>query len=154
MFNSNYLKRRIFYILFIIALLVNKTNAQTYNAPQIYNTVSASWFYSEKWSWHNQVSYNFMYSNLKEWNEVSLSSTSLYSFHKNIEATGGVNTSWVNQNENLSSFEFRPSIGLRFFRTMHHRFSFSNFSKLELRSFIYSDSKTDLTFRFRNKTNI
>jgi hypothetical protein len=141
--------------MFVMCLAAGKTMySQAYIAPQLYNNLDVSWGINDKWSLYNQFSYNVILSDAIKWNETALFSISSYNFHNNIEALASVYLTYVNQSEILSSFEFRPAIGIRFFRSSKHRFVISNFTRLEFRSIYYSDDTNDFTIRLRNRTSL
>ena len=128
--------------------------SQDVHEPQVHNNLAVAIDLSDKWSIYNQVSYNVLISQYTKWNEFALFSMPSYLVNKNIEAIGGLYLGYVDQNDFISSIEFRPFIGIRFLNTMGHRFVISNTSRLEFRYLYYSDEKVDFTLRFRNRTDL
>jgi hypothetical protein len=87
------------------------------------------------------------------WNEMTGMASGNFHFHRFMEADAALYFARVKQNNTLSSFEYRPSTGFRIFSNPLKRWLVVNGSRIELRFFRYSDRTTDLTFRFRNRTN-
>ncbi len=124
------------------------------NAPTLESNLSFVLLENERWSYAANLSYNFNLNKEFDWNESAFSGTAIYSWISFLDFTGGMFINNVEQNIYLSSNEFRPTIGIRVYRPMNHRFVISNLSRIELRLLYYSDSDNDQVIRLRNLTHL
>ena len=150
------MRKAVTYSFCIIASILfhSQVNAQTgYFRPQLWSNFSPVWQISEKVSIRSNIGFNYLLSDDMPWNELTAMASGNYHFHRFMEADIALYFARVKQDKNLSSFEYRPSLGYRIFSNPVKRWLVVNSSRIEARFFRYSDRTTNLSFRFRNRTN-
>ncbi len=138
------------YTLFLYSSLLKAQDI----APQVWNNANLGWNINDHFILRNTLAYNVLLSEEFPWNEITFTTTGVYTFHKFLQGSLGLYLAKTKQSLTLSSFETRPFLGLRIFSNVQKRFIISNLNHMELRYFKYSDESTDLTARYRNRTNL
>lgn len=120
--------------------------------PQLWNNLFVGWNVNDKFVWRNSAAFNILLSTESPWNEISLSTSAVYKFHRFFELDGGFYFARARQSKDLKSFEYRPFIGLRMATNNDKRWYVTNLTRLEARFFTYSDRESETGYRFRNRT--
>ena len=72
-----------------------------------------------------------------------------------LQVMGGANIRYTNNSDGLNSWELRPYVGVQFIADRFHRVAFQNYTRLEYRKFLYTDSdSTAASWRFRTRFEV
>jgi hypothetical protein len=148
------MKKWLFSLLMLQALLCSSwLLGQTEEVrPQLWNNLLVGWEIDDHFRLRGELSYNVLITDTVPWSELTSAASGVYRFHRFMETSAGFYFSAANQNEDLRSLELRPFMGFTVFTNNSKRWMVSNFSKLEIRTFRYSDLSKDIALRFRNRT--
>lgn len=151
---------KIFKIFILVVFLIswhitNNAIAQESNTTnQVWIDLLLDWHIKPKHVLEIEIGPKKLISDDEQWKELTLTPAYEYSPVPWVDLVGRVLFSWVEQDANISTFEYRPVVGARFNFTQasKHRFLIRNFQRIESRN-IYNrnDHTWSNTWRYRNR---